>query len=320
MSAQLRDAVLVFDVGGTDTKVGIADIGASNDGRTAPLLRDIRRIPTRLDPEAPAESLVASIHAELEAVRAAEPELNVVGLGLAVPGLVDDVAGVGILAANLGWRNFAFREALEQATQLPVYFGHDVATAAEAERGYGAAAGSSDALVLIIGTGIAGTYFCDGQRLRAGGFAGEVGHAQVPHPDGGFVILEELSSASGIARRYQQAKPEVAQLPAFGAREVFAAADSGDTLAQRVLDEGIQALALMISHSVAMLGTRDVVIGGGLAQAADALFVPLRAAVDALLTFQPRPRLIPASLGEDAGVIGCAMKTIGVVAARSAGQ
>jgi glucokinase len=75
-----------------------------------------------------------------------------------------------------------------------------------------------------------------------------------------------------------------------------------------VWDSAVDALALDLSHTVALLAPEAVVIGGGLAQAGPALFEPLAEKLDAILTFHRRPVLLPASIGENAGLIGAALR------------
>lgn len=295
------DAVLAFDVGGTDMKVGVI-LGDPGQGDVA--VRDLQRHRTPLDGARSGESVCAKIVQLTAEYRASHPELNICAVGVTVPGIVDEDAGVGVYSANLGWRDFPFTATLTQALGLPVGFGHDVGMAGEAEFRLGAAVGKSDVLVLIIGTGIAGAVLCDGQRVAGGGYAGEIGHALVPAPDGTLAIMESLGSAGAIARRYTEATgTKVA-----GAREVMALAAAGDEAARTVWSDAIDALAFSVAQCVSILGTETVVLGGGLSMAGSALFEPLAARVDELLTFHRRPEYVHAALGENAGLIGSALK------------
>ena len=176
--------------------------------------------------------------------RSAHPELNISAVGVTVPGIVDEDAGIGIYSANLGWQDFPFTATLEAALGLPVGFGHDVGMAGEAEFQLGAAVGKSDVLILVIGTGIAGVVLCDGKRVAGGGYAGEIGHAMVPGPDGTLAILESLGSAGAIARRYTEATGT----PVAGAREVMALAADGDAAAKTIWNDAINALAFSVAH------------------------------------------------------------------------
>ena len=314
--AGISDAVLAFDVGGTDMKVGVIldNMGQGNVGQGGVEVRDLQRHPTPLDGERSGESVCARIVELTADYRRSHPELNISAVGVTVPGIVDEAAGVGIYSANLGWRNFPFAATLTEALGLPVGFGHDVGMAGEAEFQLGAAVGKSDVLVLVIGTGIAAAVMCDGKRVAGGGYAGEIGHALVPGPDGKLAILESLGSAGAIARRYTQATGEAVA----GARDVLARAEDGDPAALIVWKHAIDALAFGVAQCVSLLGTETVVLGGGLSMAGAPLFDALAVRVDELLTFHRRPQYFHAALGENAGLIGSALKARSVGAADTA--
>lgn len=294
------EPVLAFDVGGTDTKAALVDAG----GR----LVSVVRIPTPHAGTATGEAVVSALDGLAARFRAEHPEIVPQAAGLLVPGHVDDDAGVGIFAENLGWHDFPFRDRAGKTLGMPVSFSHDVRGAGEAEHRLGAAAPYRDVVVMVIGTGIAGAIFVDGRLYAGGGLAGEMGHSRVADGPlcacGGIGCLEAVASAAAIARRYNAATG--ADLP--GAREVLARAEAGDPVAAQVWESALDALALDLSHTVALLAPEAVVIGGGLAQAGPALFEPLAEKLDRILTFHRRPVLLPASIGENAGVIGAALR------------
>lgn len=291
-------AVLAFDVGGTDMKAGIV----LPSGRIVGL----QRLATPRAPEDPGEAVVRKI-TELAAVyRDRYRDYPFSAAGLIVPGLVDEAKGIGILSVNLGWTDFPFAARAQAELGLPVAFGHDVGAAGEAEFRFGAARGAADAVVLVVGTGIAAAVFSDGRRLAGGGYAGELGHAPVPDPDrpGTTTILEAVGSAGAVAARYAAATGRSVD----GAQGVLALATAGDRVAGRVWNQAIDALAFGIVQCVSILGTETIVIGGGISQAGETLLGPLRTRVEALLSIHRRPLIVPASLGQDAGLIGSALK------------
>ncbi|GIT81692.1 glucokinase [Leifsonia sp. LS1] len=292
--------VLAIDVGGTDMKAALVDA----DGRIVEILRR----PTPHEGARTGEAVVEAVVAIAGELRLAHPGLAPAALGLLVPGHVDDARGVGVFAENLGWTEFPFRAAASQALGIPVSFSHDVRGAGEAEQRLGAAAPYRDVVVMAIGTGIAGALFLDGRLITGGGLVGEMGHSKVADGPvcacGGIGCLEAVASAAAIARRYNAATG--ASVP--GAREVLERARTGDQHAVAVWESALDALALDLSHTVALLSPEAVVIGGGLSQAGDALFGPLADRLDRILTFQRRPVLLRASIGENAGVIGAALR------------
>ncbi|WP_284986212.1 ROK family protein [Arthrobacter sp. fls2-241-R2A-172] len=292
--------VLSFDVGGTDIKAGLVDARGEVLG--------MRRVPTPLDSSRPGEAVLDRL-AELAAELAAEfPGSPARAAGIIVPGIVDSAAGVGVYSANLGWRDFPFTAEAEKRLGIPVAFDHDVRSAAAVEHSLGGSREFNDVVVMVVGTGIAAAVFSGGKPVTAGGFAGELGHAQVPDPDAspgtaGSTILEAVGSAGAIAKRYHRASGTRVN----GARGVLLRANDGDQLAARIWADAVDALAFTICQCVNIIGTEAVVIGGGLAEAGEELLEPLRARVDHILDFQRRPQLIRAQLGQDAGLLGAAL-------------
>lgn len=294
------EPVLAFDVGGTDMKAALIDA----DGGIV----EVVRRPTPLDGERTGDAVVAAVAALAAHFAETHPGIRPAAAGLLVPGHVDDDTGIGVFAENLGWQDYPFRDRASEALGVPVSFSHDVRGAGEAEYRLGAAAPYRDVIVLAIGTGIAGAIFVDGHLHTGGGMAGEIGHSRVAEGPacacGGRGCLEAVASAAAIARRYTA----LSGVPVPGAREVLERAKAGDPGAAEVWESALDALALGLSHTVALLAPEAIVIGGGLSQAGDALFVPLAEKLDAILTFHRRPALLPASIGENAGVIGAALR------------
>ena len=295
------EAVVAFDIGGTDIKAALFD----QDGR----MLGLSRTPTPHRGGDTAEAVLDRVQQLALEFARDFPDVTQSAAGLIAPGLVDDNLGLGIHSANLNWTDVPFKRLAEARLHIPTSFSHDVRAAGEAEYRLGAARPYRDVVISVIGTGIAGSIFIDGRAHVAGGFAGEIGHAIVdsagePCVCGARGCLETVASAGAIARRYQEAtgiRPD-------GARNVLERAQAGDALASRVWNEALDALALSIAQLTAFLAPQAIVIGGGLAQAGDALFGPLRERVDALLSFHRRPEIVPAMIGENAGLIGAALR------------
>ncbi len=293
-------AVLAFDVGGTDMKAALVDdLGT---------IRDVLRVPTPIDGERTADAVVTQIGELAQELRRNHPDVHPRAAGLLVPGHVDEENGVGVFSENLGWRNYPFRDRAEATLGVPVSFSHDVRGAGEAEYRLGATAPLGDVVVMVIGTGISGAIFIRGVLYAGHGMAGEMGHSKVADGPvcvcGGRGCLEAVASAGAIARRYTNATGQVVS----GAKDVLDRAALGDLPAIEIWESALDALALDLSHTVALLAPEAIVIGGGLSQAGAALFEPLQRRLDAILTFHRRPQLLRASIGENAGAIGAALR------------
>jgi glucokinase len=191
---------------------------------------------------------------------------------------------------------------------VPTALGHDVRAGGLAEARLGAGRGWRQVLVVPIGTGIAAAHVVDG-RVFAGahGAAGEIGHIVV-RPGGPrcgcgqYGCLEAISSASAVARRYGEAAGRPAP-----AEEVAALAANGDPIAAAVWRETVDALADGLLIGIALFDPELVVIGGGLAEAGDALMEPLRQALGERVTFHREPKLTRAALGDESGSLGAAL-------------
>jgi glucokinase len=293
------DCVIALDVGGTNMKAALVD--QRYEVLTA------QRLPTgRQDGS---DAVVAKIVSCVLSQRAEAQRrgLSVHAAGVVVPGVVDDERGVAVFSANLGWRDLALRDRIAGALGVPVAFGHDVRAGGLAEGRLGAARGSRDYVFLALGTGIAAAVVLDGRPYSAHGYAGEIGHMVVdrdgpPCGCGARGCLEAIASAAAVAARFEARTGKRAE-----ALDVCAQVVAGDPDARAVWDEATRALADGLSAYVNLLAPELVVVGGGLAAAGDVLFGPLEREIDRRLTFQRRPKVVHAQLGDEAAALGAAL-------------
>jgi glucokinase len=228
-------------------------------------------------------------------------------VGFAVPGTVDEGAGIAIYSENLGWRDAPMREMVAERVALPTAFGHDVRLGALAEARLGAGRGRASTVFIAIGTGIAAALCLDGRPYSAHGYAGEIGHTDVGHGEpcacGGTGCLEAIASAAAIARRYTARTGQSVR----GSADVLALAAQGDPIAAAVWNDALDALGRAVAWIASVLAPDAVLLGGGLAEAGDALITPLADRLDPRLTFQYRPQLLRAALGDRAASLGSAL-------------
>ncbi|UYQ62920.1 ROK family protein [Streptomyces peucetius] len=295
--------VIALDVGGTGMKAAL--VGA--DGA---LLYEARRATGR---ERGADAVVESILGFAEELRAHGRQrfgTAAEAAGVAVPGIVDAEQGVAVYAANLGWRDVPMRELLSRRLgSVPVALGHDVRAGGLAEGRIGAGRGADRFLFVPLGTGIAGAIGIAG-TIEAGahGCAGEIGHVVV-RPGGPACgcgqrgCLETLASAAAVTRAWAAATGD----PAADAADCAKAVEAGDKTATTVWQEAVDALADGLVMALTLLDPRTLIIGGGLAEAGETLFTPLRAAVAERVTFQKLPTIVPAALGDTAGCLGAGL-------------
>ncbi|KRV48054.1 ROK family transcriptional regulator [Wenjunlia vitaminophila] len=248
--------------------------------------------------------------------QAADHGLRVHGAGVVVPGIVREDAQLAVRSVNLGWRDLPLAEVLSERTGLPVVLGHDVRAGGLAESVLGAARGVRNVLFVAIGTGIAGALVCDGEPTQGQGYAGELGHLVVDPGGarcacGGRGCLETVASASAVAAAFTARTGRSVE----GAAGVAALVARGDADAVSVWQRAVDALATALATTVTLFGCERVVLGGGLAEAGELLLGPVRQRLDEKLTFQRRPSVVAAELGDRAGCLGA-----GLLARRAAAR
>ncbi|WP_328494920.1 ROK family protein [Streptomyces sp. NBC_00414] len=295
--------VIALDVGGTGMKAAL--VGADGE-----LLHQARRSTGReRGPDSVVESILA-FAADLRAHGERHFGEPAAAAGVAVPGIVDADRGIAAYSANLGWRDVPLRNLLsERLYGVPVALGHDVRTGGLAEGRIGAGRGADRFLFVPLGTGIAGAIGIDG-RVEAGahGFAGEIGHIVVrpggaPCPCGQRGCLERFASAAAVSEAWAEASGD----RDADAADCAKAVESGDPRAQAVWQDAVDALADGLVTALTLLDPRTLIVGGGLAEAGETLFTPLRAAVERRVTFQKLPSIVPAALGDTAGCLGAGL-------------
>ncbi|MER7073013.1 ROK family protein [Terrabacter sp. NPDC000476] len=306
-----REAVVGIDVGGTRTKASLVTV----DGEV--LAETVTPTPSGLgdrDGERLGD-LAAHVVAELVADLVAQPAepATLLAVGVVVPGLVDEAAGIGVWSANLGWRDLDLRSAVAARVDVPVAVGHDVRAGLLAEHRLGAARAVANVLFVPLGTGLASALLTGGELVTGAPWAGEIGHVVVV-PDGPPCgcgrrgCLEAVASAGAIGRRWSEATGLTGD-----AEEVARRAAAGEPEAQRVWTEAIDALASVLAPVVAAAGTELVLVGGGLVHAGDALLVPLRAALADRVGHLGDVAVEAAALGDRAGSLGAASLALGLV-------
>jgi glucokinase len=318
-SSPASDRFIVgVDLGGTNIVVG----ATSADGTRQ---FGMHMVPTRAD--LGGDAVVARI-AELIEQAIAEacaalgaPRTHCLGIGIGSPGPLNRETGVVIFTPNLGWRDFPLRDRVQDAVRLPATLDNDANCATLGEWWLGAARGARHVVGLTLGTGIGGGLILDG-RLYHGisDVAGELGHMTIDSNGrrcgcGNYGCLEAYASGTAIAMRAREAVaggepstlPQLVEgdLSKITAAQVYGAAKDGDALAVEVVRETARFLGIGVANLLNAFNPEVVVLAGGVTQAGDALFEPMRAEVRRR-AFKPAVdacRIVPGIL-PNAGVIG----------------
>lgn len=227
-------------------------------------------------------------------------------IGVCAPGLVaSDRRSIAHMPGRLaGLERMDWTNALDSAALVPV--ANDAHAALRSEAWIGAARGRQNVVMFTLGTGVGGAVMCDGRLLHgASGRAGHIGHLSLD-PNGPTSIvgmpgaLEMLVGDCTVAQRSDGKFATTLAL--------VAAYRSGDSGATVIWQKTVRALGTAIASCINLFDPEIVVLGGGIALAGDALFMPLAAELDRI-EWRPdghRVALVPATLGEWAGAIGAA--------------
>ena len=301
---EFSEIVVAVDLGGTRMKCGLV-------ARDSTVVHRETR-PTHREAGGPAV-LDAFVETVVElGQKAAADGHRVRGIGVVVPGIIDADRGT-VRAENLAWLDVGVLAALRAAVGdgPKVVLAHDVRAGGYAELRSGALAGTTNSLFLPLGTGIAAAMVVDGRLVYGDGYAGEIGHTRFVHTDaaercacGQYGCLETVASAAALARRYGARTGRPVD---DGAREVMERLAAGDPDAAVVWDEAVRALTDAVVLYTTLLAPTRIAIGGGLVGAGETLLRPLRDGLAARLTFQRKPEIVAAVLGEEAGCLGAAL-------------
>ena len=232
------------------------------------------------------------------------------GWGIGMPSCVNKKTNLLVHANCFGWKNVPIYDFLEPLLPLPVKIDNDANCAAYGEALAGAAQGFDNVLMLTLGTGVGGGIIIDKQIYKGSdGMGAELGHTKLVYNGelctcGQCGCLEAYCSATALIRHAKEVMGKE-----MDAKMVFDGAKAGDALCKTLIDDYIDHLAAGISSFITIFRPEIIILGGGVANAGDALFRPLNEQLKEC-TFGASeigvPHVIPATLGNDAGLIGAA--------------
>lgn len=296
---------LGIDIGGTNVKIALV----TSDG-TVVAQGSVPTNPER-GPEVFAQTVGRA--AQDMAAGADVDWADVVGAGVGIAAFLDVPRGYVEESVNLHWYDVPIVALLEHTLGKSVVIDNDANVAALGEVWLGAGQAAESALCVTLGTGVGGGIIMNGHIYRGlSTMAGEIGHIQIKNDGvlcncGHYGCLETLASATALVREGKLAGLDGPN-GELTAKDIFNQASSGVSTAQKVIDNMIDWLALGLSVAANILNPDVIVIGGGVVGAGDALLQPLDKAFrrEALQRVSRVCKIVPATLGSQAGVLGAA--------------
>ena len=251
---------------------------------------------------------------------------DIQGIGFDFPGQVDYKTGVVKLAPNIpGWVNVPIAKMIEDEFHIPTRIDNDVRCAALGELKFGAGKGCENFVCITVGTGIGSGLVINGKLVRgAANAAGEIGHIKLQMQDGPICgcgdtgCLEAFASGHSIvamAQEYLKSGKSTKFREMAGVDGeitpyiVAKAAEAGDPVAKRIFEKTGYYIGMGLVSVINLLNPEKVIIGGGVAEAGDLLLEPIRKTIKerAMVIAGNSVEIVPAELGNSAGVIGASM-------------
>jgi len=309
--------VLAIDLGGTKIIAAII----SNQGRV--MAREYSLTLADKGPQPVINRMVSAIDRLLSLRRIDSSQLNSVSIAA---GPINFEKGLVTSPPNLpGWYDIPLRDIIKEKYRVNTFLINDASAATLGEHRFGAGKGVNNLILLTLGTGIGGGIIING-KLYSGpcGSAGEIGHMTIdvngPRCSCGNIgCLEMLASGTAVAReaikRIRQGErsslTEIVEgkIESITAEKVEVAAQGGDSLALEVILKAANYLGAGLVNLVNIFNPEMIIVGGGMAKMGNLLLDPAKQVVRERAFQLPAQavRIVPAQLGDDAGVLGAAV-------------
>ena len=305
----MKNVVAGVDIGGTNTVFGIVD----TEGKVL----SEGHLKTTDYPEI--KDFVKALGAGVKKLLAGKKDLELVCIGIGAPD-ANYHRGTIEHAPNLAWKGIVpLGELVKKELNVQVAVTNDANAAAMGEMVFGGAKGMKDFIILTLGTGLGSGIVVDGKLVYGHtGFAGEVGHLCVV-PGGRECgcgrkgCLETYASATGLVKTVSlmisemRADSPLRDIPPakLTSKAIAEAAEQGDPIALRAMDYTAEKLGLGIINSIVYTSPEAIFLFGGLANAGELLFKPVRDYLKKhnYILFKNTVKILPSGIPESNGAV-----------------
>jgi predicted NBD/HSP70 family sugar kinase len=262
---------------------------------------------TRIIPEQSQDDIIATAEQLVQAAldRGAEENLNPLGIGLGLAGLVDAEGGTLTYAPTLGWRDVHFKVMWEESFDIPVFVDNEANTAALGYYAYVDRHRSRNLAYLSIGGGMAAGMILDGHVFRGShGFAGQAGHMKIL-PDG-----ERCSCGDRGCWATEVAFPALARRTGtfpVDTEAIIRQLKDNDPELLATVDEMAEMLGMGIASMVNLFNLDRIILGGAMRPILPFMLEETRATVDRRALKEPRAKVkVEVSNRDNDSVFGAA--------------
>jgi glucokinase len=318
MQKSEKPPVLAVDLGGTKIIAAIVSSMGQVMGKM------YRLSGAGEGPEAVISRMFSAIDELLDSGNIALSQLG--SISVASAGAIDLHKGVVTASPNLpGWHDIPLRAIVKERYKVDTFLLNDASAATLGEHRFGAGRGVNNLVLLTVGTGIGGGIIINGELYSGiSGSAGEIGHMTIDMDGsrdkcGNIGCLEAFVSGKTVEReaidRIQRGEKSslvdivAGRIEEITAEKVSMAAQTGDSLASEVILKAAICLGAGLVNLVNIFNPEMIIIGGGMAEMGDLLLEPARQVVRerAFRLAAEAVKIVPAQLGNDAGVLGAAV-------------
>jgi glucokinase len=304
------------DIGGTNIKIALVDKdGSITYSDTTPTRAELGYEKALANVKQAVVDLMKNTKTTAE---------DIEGMGFGFPGLVNYETGIIEVLTNMpDWVGIPVAKIMEDEFKIPTRLDNDVNCAALGELHFGAGKGCKDLVCITVGTGIGAGIIVNGKLVRGtSNAAGEIGHIKLSLGDGplcgcgDFACFEAYASGPAIvamAKEYiaggKSSKYKEMATEELSPYIVAQAALQGDAVAKKIYEKMGEVLGIGLSSVINLLNPAKIIIGGGVADAGDILFNPIRNTIaKRAMSIQAKAvEVLPAQLGNSAGVIGASL-------------
>ncbi len=317
MADQMDEIWVGFDLGGTKM------LAIAYDSDWKVLGRRRRKTKGREGSDSGIARIGSTIERLIEENELGEKKIR--GIGIGCPGPIDLKKGRILTTPNLGWDDVEVGDYLKKKFNCPAVVLNDVDAGLYGEYQFGAAKGSRCAVGIFPGTGIGGACVYEGRILQGDGISCmEIGHTRISSStrSSGYELpgtLEAEASRLSIAAEaakaaYRGDAPALAEAAGTDLSDIRSGAladaiNGGDKVIRRLIEEACESIGISVVNTIHLLCPDTIVLGGGLVEAMEDLMVGAVAKTarkHVMSPYRDRFKVVPAKLGDDAGVKGAA--------------
>ncbi len=304
-----------IDIGGMSIKAGLVD----GNGQIVCSNRSV----TDKNQEQSLKNIISQIEDLLSEKSVSVKDIK--GIGIGCPGLISSEEGVVDHNSNMKWENFHIVDLLKERFDTVIKLSNDANVAALGETIYGAAKNYQNVVMLTLGTGVGGGIIID-NKIYEGGYSkgAELGHMVIVKGGekcgcGRRGCLEAYASATGLIRMTKKEMQKNSKsimwdyvngdIDKVGGKTAFECSKQGDVSAKKVVRKFVGYLAEGIINFANIFRPEAFIIGGGVSAQGDYLIDKLKKYCEKFnygYKNAPKPEIVTATLGNDAGIIGAA--------------